>query len=208
MKSRRQFVIDNIAAWFLAPELAQRIEWLAQHKEKPYLRDIKNPDVKIFAQWDYGYYHLTYGEDRDGDILNDLSWGRFCEEYLGINPNDKRSILDWAEDQGLHDPEYGVIYEIPKPEDPADSYAWEQYVEGRWSTCDCPSAEAYHYLSGLDLGPSKPTEDDPLGYLELTQGPHPGSNATYALAHDHSTLSCLQHRLLEIGEETEIIVTS
>ena len=134
--------------------------------------------------------------------------GRFCEEYLDINPNDKRSILDWAEDQGLHNPEEGVIYEIPKPEDPADGYAWEQYVEGRWSTCDCPSAEAYHYLCGLDLGPSKPTEDDPLGYLELTQGPHPGSNATYALAHDHSTLSCLQHRLLEIGENAEVIVTS
>ena len=208
MKNRRQFVIDNIAAWFLASELAQRIEWLAQNREKPYLQNIKNPDVKIFAQWDYGHYHLTYGEDRDGDILNDLSWGRFCEEYLDINPNDKQSILDWAEDQGLHNPEEGVIYEIPKPEDPADSYAWEQYVEGRWSTCDCPSAEAYHYLCGLDLGPSRPTEDDPLGYLELTQGPHPGSNATYALAHDHSTLSCLQHRLLEIGEKAEIIVTS
>ena len=105
MKNRRQFVIDSIAAWFLAPELAQRIEWLAQNKEQPYLQNIKNPDVKIFAQWDYGYYHLTYGEDRDGDILNDLSWGRFCEEYLDINPNDTKSILDWAEDQGLHDPD-------------------------------------------------------------------------------------------------------
>ena len=133
MKNRRQFVIDNIAVRFLAPELAQCIEWLAQNKEQPYLQNIKNPDVKIFAQWDYGYYHLTYGEDRDGDSKRSFL-GKILRGISGYKPNDKRSILDWAEDQGLHDPEYGVIYEIPKPEDPADSYAWEQYVEGRWST--------------------------------------------------------------------------
>ena len=72
----------EISKWLVrAPypyQFKDAIEWLAQNKEQPYLQNIKNPDVKIFAQWDYGHYHLTYGEDRDGDILNDLSWGRFC----------------------------------------------------------------------------------------------------------------------------------
>ena len=208
MKNRRQFVIDNIAAWFLAPELAHRIEWFAQDKEKPYLQDIKKPDVKIYAEWEYDRYHLTYGDDREGDILEDLTWSVFCEEHLSIDPSDKQSALDWAEEQGLHVPEEGIIFEIPKPEDSPDSLAWELSLDGTWSTWGCPSAQAYHYLTALDLGPSKPTQDDPLGYLELTQGPHPGSNATYALAHDHSTLSCLQHRLLEIGEKAEVIVAS
>ena len=94
MKNRRQFLIDNVSAWFLAPELAKRIEWVANHGEKPYL---------------------------------------------------------------------------PK----------------------------------LD----KPGQGDPLGRLDLVQGPHPGSNATYAFAECESTLSCLQHRLLELKQDVEIIVT-
>ena len=206
MKSRRQFVIDNVAAWFLAPDLAKRIQWFSDHEEKPYLQAIKKPKVKLYAEWDYSHYHLTFGESREGDILEKVTWAEYCSDYIGVDPKDKKSILEWAEDAGHHDPEYELFFTIPKPEDPVDYDLWEQYVDGSWSTWGSPSAQAFHYLSTLDLGPSKPEESDPLGFLELTQGPHPGSNATYALAHCHSTLSCLQHRLLEIGEDAEIIV--
>ena len=207
MKSRRQFVIDNVAAWFLAPDLAKRIEWFSDHQEKPYLQTIKKPKVKLYAQWEDNYYHLTYGESREGDFLEEITWGDYFSDYVGIDPKDKKSILEWAEDAGYHYPNEGVFFTIPNPKDSVDDDLWEQYLDGNWSTWGCPSAQAFHYLSALDLGPNKPNESDQLGFLELTQCPHPGSSATYALAHCHSTLSCLQHRLLEIGEDAEIIVS-
>ena len=84
---------------------------------------------------------------------------------------------------------------------------YEDYLDWGWSLNDSATAKAYHYLSYLDLGPSKPNSEDPLGSLLLVQGPHPGSNATYAVAESEQTLSCLQHRLLELGEDVQLIVS-
>ena len=96
MKSRRQFVIDNVAAWFLAPDLAKRIEWFSDHQEKPYLQTIKKPKVKLYAQWEDNYYHLTYGESREGDFLEEITWGDYFSDYVGIDPKDNKSILEWG----------------------------------------------------------------------------------------------------------------
>ena len=206
MKNRRQFLIDNVSAWFLAPELAKRIEWVANHGEKPYLPKPDKPEYKLYAEYQCEGYYLTWEAPKDGDILNSLTWERYCN-YIEVNPKDKKAILDWAEERGLHDPELGEFFKIPSPKDKVDYYFYEDYLEGRWVTCESPSAQAYDYLCGLDLGPSKPGQGDPLGRLDLVQGPHPGSNATYAIAECESTLSCLQHRLLELNEGVEIIVT-
>ena len=59
MKNRRQFVIDNVAAWFLAPELAKRIEWLAQHEDRAYLPRVSKPRNKLYACSEYGGFYLS-----------------------------------------------------------------------------------------------------------------------------------------------------
>ena len=41
------FLVDNVAVWFLAPELAKRIEWVAQHEDKAYLPRGNKPQDKL-----------------------------------------------------------------------------------------------------------------------------------------------------------------
>lgn len=206
MKNRRQFLIDNVSAWFLAPELAKRIEWVANHGKKPYLPKLDKPKYKLYAEYDFNGYYLTWGTTREGDLLNSLTWEQYCTS-IDINPKDKKAILEWAEERCFHAPDDDIFFKIPSPKDQVDWELYEDYLEGTWVTCESPSAQAYDYLCNLDLGPSKPGQGDPLGRLDLVQGPHPGSNATYAFAECESTLSCLQHRLLELKQDVEIIVT-
>ena len=205
MKSRRQFVIDNVAAWFLAPELAKRIEWLAQHEGKPYLPKVSKPQDKLYACSGYGGFQLSlntpFGEDDPGKI----TWARYFE-LVDVDITNRKSVLDWAEYTGRYYPDDEETFSTPNPNEEVDYDLYEDYLDWGWSLNDSATAQAYHYLSYLDLGPSKPNSEDPLGSLLLVQGPHPGSNATYAVAESEQTLSCLQHRLLELGEDVQLIV--
>ena len=91
MKNRRQFLIDNVSAWFLAPELAKRIEWVANHGEKPYLPKPDKPEYKLYAEYQCEGYYLTWEAPKDGDILNSLTWERYCTS-INVNPKDKKAI--------------------------------------------------------------------------------------------------------------------
>jgi hypothetical protein len=207
MKNRRQFLIDNVSAWFLAPELANRIEWVASHEKKPYLPKVIHPRETLYATNDYGGYYLSlntpYNEDEPGQI----TWADYFDANC-VDINDTRAVLDWAEESGRHNPDEGDLFSIPDPDEEVDYTALEDYIEGSWCLNSSASAQAFHYLSSLDLGPSNPGDGEPLGRLELAQGPCPGSNATYAIAECEQTLSCLQHRLLELGENVKIRITN
>ena len=53
------FLVDNVAVWFLAPELAKRIEWVAQHEDKAYLPRGNKPQDKLYACSEYGGFYLS-----------------------------------------------------------------------------------------------------------------------------------------------------
>ena len=206
MKNRRQFVIDNVAAWFLAPELAKRIEWLAQHEDRAYLPRVSKPRDKLYACSEYGGFYLSLNTPFEEDEPGKITWERYFD-LVDVDITNRRSVLEWAEESCRYYPDDGETFITPNPDEEVDDDLYEHYLDCRWCTNDSATAQAFHYLSYLDLGPSKPNGEDPLGSLELVQGPHPGSNATYAIAECEQTLSCLQHRLLELGEEVQIIVS-
>ena len=201
MKNRRQFLIDNVAAWFLAPELAKRIEWVANHEGKPYITPVSKPKHIIYA-FDTAPYRLTLDVSLRDDSPKHLTWAEWAGRE-GVDAYDKKSFGEFLDHVDLDGLKIGRI----KPTGLIPGHLQCHYEEWSWALHDSATSRAYDYLERLDLGPSKPTKDDPLGYLDLTQGPHLGSNATYAVAHCEKTLSCLQHRLLEIGEDVEIVIT-
>ena len=206
MKSRRQFVIDNVAAWFLAPELAKRIEWLAEHENKPYLPRVNKPNDKLYAYSESGRFYLSLNTPFEDDDPGKITWATYFD-LVDVDITSRRSVLDWAEESGRYYPDDGDTFSTPSPNDEVDDDLYEHYLDWGWCTNDSATAQAYHYLSYLDLGPATPNGEDPLGSLLLVQGPHPGSNATYAVAESEQTLSCLQHRLLELGEKVQLIVS-
>jgi hypothetical protein len=206
MKNRRQFLVDNVAAWFLAPDLARRIEWVSQHEQRPLLPDIQTPTESLFADFDNGRFTLSLDVRAFHDKLHHLTWEEYFDDQ-GIGIDDTEAILDWASDKGWHEPDEGEVFNIPHPDDPIDDGLFEELLEWGWSLNDSGTSRAYHYLNELNLCPQKPTSGDALGHLELVQGDHPGSHSTFAFAHCNQTLSCLQHRLLELGEKVKIIVS-
>ena len=70
---------------------------------------------------------------------------------------------------------------------------------------DSASAQAYHYLADLDLGPLRPRAGaESLGKLLFMEGPCPGNNSSLVYAETIETLSCLQQRLLALNIPADI----
>jgi hypothetical protein len=127
------------------------------------------------------------------------------DEYLdmnGVQTSDPESVKEYFRDQSGCEP--GEEPEITLT-DPIDGYTYELWLDGDYSMQSSSMALGYHYLQGLPLCPDrKKSPGDPLGSLSFIEGPHPGSNLTYAQAPDYSTVACLQHRLNELDEGVEI----
>ena len=64
---------------------------------------------------------------------------------------------------------------------------------------DSASAQVFHYLADLDLGPQQPNERlETLGELHLIDGVSPGNDSRIVSADSLEALSCLQHRVLDL----------
>ena len=85
-----------------------------------------------------------------------------------------------------------------------DEITFENYLDGEWVRNDCPTARAYHYLSNLDLAPSNPIDDSPLGKLYFEDGPSPGNDSLLASVDSEVTVYGLHKRLLELGENVQL----
>ena len=79
----------------------------------------------------------------------------------------------------------------------------EFYIDA-WCRNGSPNAQAYHYLDSLDLGPRPIRSGIEFGGLTFQDGPCPGSNYLGVHADDKISLSCLQERLNQLGENIEI----
>jgi hypothetical protein len=146
-----------------------------------------------------GYYTFHWGEPYGEP--DPPTW----DEYLdmnGVQASDPESVKEYFREQYGCEP--GEEPDVTLG-DPIEGYALELWLDGDYSMQSSPMAIGYHYLQGLPLCPDrKESTVDPLGSLSFIEGPHPGSNLTYAQAPDYSTVACLQHRLNELGEGVEI----
>ncbi len=81
----------------------------------------------------------------------------------------------------------------------------EHYMEWDFIMSDSASAEGFHYLSMLDLGPSTPLAGaESLGELDFIDGASPGNDSRIVLADGVESLSCLQQRLLYLNISSDI----
>ena len=125
------------------------------------------------------------------------TWGEYLD-MRGVEIQDPESILEYFRDQTGCD--HGEEPDVTL-DDPIDGYTLELWLDGDYAMQTSTMALGYHYLRNLPLCPDKGRcSVDALGSLSFIEGPHPGSNLTYAQAPDLSTLACLQHRLNELGE--------
>ena len=86
---------------------------------------------------------------------------------------------------------------------PMDQWWWEDYYWGRLLS---PHGLAWEYLDELDLGPAFGEHPDAGGEIRFIDGQAPGSNDRWVEVDDLLSVSILQNRLNELGENTSLRV--
>ena len=205
MIHRRQFLIEtgaSLGAWFLKQQLADRIIRVFQETGRPLLLDLEKPDYTFEVDSDTGIIRMV----SEGAI--ELDWSSTWREFAtvaGANPDCPDELKElcitysyWSDDNEEEEP-----YEAPDLDDTVNEAALERFLDGPYATYSGPEAQAFHYLRELDLGPSIPKNTVDLGVLMFRAGQCPGRDLHTVSVNAPAALSCLQHRLLELGESVE-----
>jgi hypothetical protein len=190
MYPRREFIIQatkGIAGAFIFPSFAERLLNHIDRHGVPLLETPKNSSAIIYAVHHYdSEYQLCYGDPFEEPPQ--LTWRQYFMEEYGSKEHLTPELL---EDHGI---ELGQL----------DEECNARLLESTWEISWSPQANAFHYLGGFDLGSDLSGQNSELGAIDFIQGPYPGSNYTGAHATSLAAIGCLQHRLNQLGENTEI----
>jgi hypothetical protein len=190
MVNRREFLIrcgETTGAWLLGDELAQRIVQHQSSQGRPLLVDFENPDRVLFA-YDAAMLQLSLDKPMHDDEPPKPTWREFFDIFQGDD---------------LGDP---AVYDNPDLDATISDEAQFRFQEYHWDRFESATAQAYNYLISIPLSNHDPTGADPLGALWFQDGPTPGNDSKIVIADSLESLSCLQQRLLELGEKVAIVV--
>ena len=190
---RREFLIRStggVACALLSPAFIRQVLDHLQGTDQPLIVPPTEPGGVLYAVDTGDDFQFNLGRhDAEPPVI---TWREYLTDYLSVEPGELTR-------EELED-EYGV-----SPEGLDDDCDPEFYVDA-WCRTASPNAEAYHYLASLDLG-SRPSRNGiEVGGLTFHDGPCPGSDYLGVHADDKASLSCLQERLNQLGERTEIRV--
>jgi hypothetical protein len=121
------------------------------------------------------------------------TWRRYLEDVGDIVPGKRISFRRLYDDHGMKQKE--LDEECP-------DYIWFP----NWCRTESPNAEAFFYLSRLDLGPELDGSKPGSPYLHFQDGPCPGSDYLGVQFSCDRALSLLQNRLNELGTGAAVVV--
>ena len=181
MITRRQFLIG--AGSTLTLPLVNKFVLYLEYKGAPLIEAPSNPNDILYVNLDEDY-SIELG--KFPDEIPTLTWREFLFERLGYEY--PKRLSDFRQ---LYE-EWGV-----KPHEFDDEY--EDYYMDCWIRCESPSAQAFHLLQELDIGPLLSGPGDAVGGLSFIDGPSPCSNYVGVHADDDLSISLLQQRLNDLG---------
>ena len=173
--SRRHFILGT-AAGLILPTYYDKVFTFFENHGEPLLEVPKAADIDLVAvRWD-DYLQLHLGDPHQEPP--ELTVREFAERYYGD--------LD----------EYLEEYELEGTDPDSLMDSWD--VFDTWVYRDSPSARAYHFLQGLELGPDL-DGDDAVGEIRFIDGVCPGNDSFWSEAADEVSLSLLQKRLNDLN---------
>ncbi len=185
---RRQFLIRafSAAGQLVLPRFFDRAFAFVENHGEPLLETPVEPVKKLYAAYqEEGVYWIIDGLMPQG-LPPAVTW----REYFLLT-GDK--LVNGMEDWEL---------EPSQLDDPMDHWAFETY----WCYNLSPNALAYKYLSDLDLGPEFGKSDRAEGEIRFQDAPTMGSDCRWAEVDNLLSLSLLQNRLNELGENVSLEV--
>ncbi len=185
---RRQFLVRAglAAGQIVLPRFVDRALAFVENHNEPLLEVPKNAGKKLYAAYqDDGVYWIIDGL-MPSEIPPPVSW----REYFLLTGDDLvRGIANWELEPGQLD-------------QPMNYWVWETY----WLYNLSPNALAYQYLHDLDLGPEFGKGDRAEGEIRFQDAPMIASDCRWAEVDDFLSLSLLQNRLNELGENVSLEV--
>jgi len=167
--------------------------------EKAYLCSPSSYSSVLTAVRSSGEFALHLGDPYEEP--SPPSWREYLDDR-GFDADDPKSLNKWClEEYDCTQEEVGFRISA---DNPIEDSIYENWLDGEYTLYDSSLARGYHYLSGLPLSDNSSNSGKSLGDLSFIEGPHPGSNLTYATAPDYATLACLQERLNQLGEGVKI----
>ncbi len=185
---RRQFLIRafSAAGQLVLPRFFDRAFAFVENHGEPLLETPVEPVKKLYAAYqEEGVYWIIDGLMPQG-LPPAVTW----REYFLLT-GDK--LVNGME---------GWELEPSQLDDPMDHWAFETY----WCYNLSPNALAYKYLSDLDLGPEFGKSDRAEGEIRFQDAPTMGSDCRWAEVDNLLSLSLLQNRLNELGENVSLEV--
>ena len=178
MTTRRAF-IKGVGAGLLLPNTWDFFATYLDLHGEPLIRKPKSVD------------HILYATCWTGDFQ--LSLDRVDEDYPCPNMSIKEFIDDYLDG---YDPDCWDTDDYNTP-------IGEWFVNEIWPYHYSADAQAFYYLSGLDLGLLCDSHEAESGYIDFVEGPCPGNDSRFVCA-DGLGLSFLQERLIAGGYNTSV----
>jgi hypothetical protein len=188
MITRRAFLIGSAATVTLS--LVDKFYTFIENHGEPLIEAPKNPSRILYAFPDRDY---QLGLDGDPWVI-DFPYKNWLEYIVGdcgyetpTKLSDFREIC-WN---------YGLTPSQLREPVPDDQQL--ELVERKG-----PHADAFHLLDCLEIGPDLDVEGQVVGGLKFYDGPMPGSNYLAVHTEDDISVSILQHRLNQLGQNIKV----
>jgi len=193
---RRSFLINSARALgaVLTLNFVSRVENFVQIENLPLLLKPDSHETILFAiNDDTGGYQLYLGKHPLDDHVPDINWRDLIIDHWGWSEKDGVAYLQ--EDYGISKKEAKEMLDTIAP---ADS------ISDWFFLSQSANAKAYFYLSGLDLGPEFGQGQDTAGEIRFIEGYMPGNDTRMVEVPENVSLSLLQARLIDLGENVKI----
>lgn len=188
MTIQRRAFLTGLASLFGITS-AGDLRALIQDRGKPLLLPVRDAVQRIHV---YEGGMLTLGEWRYDYDMPRPTWRQQLEAE-GVNISEPAALLEAIDERSL-DPD--------DLDQPLCDICWPMAYDLTWT----PSARAYRLLERLNIGASVVGRGK-IGRLEFHEADnHPGINDLWVDAVDDLSVSCLQARLIELGQPIEIVM--
>ncbi len=186
--SRRHFLLGTSAGLILPSYFDKAVSFFDATGE-PLLEVPQNPVTTLYAVDDeVGGFQFRLGS-KDAEPPG-MTLREFAESECG-------SLEEYLYEWWGEDPENVGVDDVDWEAEADPELVWDA-LQG-----SLPTGAAFFYLDGLDLG-SELVGPEVAGGLDFYDGPFPGSNYRGVHATDEVSLSLLQKRLNDLGENVQI----
>ncbi len=186
----------------MGAEVARKILWSATENNEPFLVEVESPQVELWAEYVCDEYVFSLGCSYCNMREPHFTWRDWLERK-NVDVSKETDIRDFLEEWGWYCPDDGDLWVEPDLDADLPERLMQNYLDWEFSMHDAPTAQAFRFLSGLELA-NRQVRGEPLGELEFAEGTCLGNNSCLVTTRSVATLGGLQQRLLELGERVRV----